>query len=106
MATLVFELDKKLAGAASPGIKRHMDRMRSVLEEAGILMLDPLGEPYQETRTDLEASILPDARGALSVVDVIKPVLYVEEAGKRTLLQRGVVIVGDKASGRGYGKDN
>ncbi|WP_133991929.1 nucleotide exchange factor GrpE [Dinghuibacter silviterrae] len=97
MATLVFELEKKLAAAESPGIKRHLDRMKSVLDEAGILMLNPLGEPYQETRTDLEASILPDARGSLAVVDVIKPVLYAQEEGKRTLLQRGVVIVGSKA---------
>jgi hypothetical protein len=97
MANLVFELEKKLVANDSPGIKRNMERMRAVLEEAGILMLNPMGDVYQETRTDLEANIVSPAKGALFVVDVIKPVLYAQQEQGRTLLQKGVVIVGSKA---------
>jgi hypothetical protein len=97
MANLVFELEKKLTDNNSPGIKRTISRMKDVLDEAGILSLNPLGEPYAETRTDLEANIASDARGALFVVDVIKPVLYSQGENGRTLLQKGVVIVGSKA---------
>lgn len=96
MANLVFELEKKLTDNNSPGIKRTVARMKDVLDEAGILILNPLGELYQETRTDLEAGIASPAKGALYVVDVIKPVLYCAEKQGRTLLQKGVVIVGSK----------
>jgi hypothetical protein len=97
MANLVFELEKKLAANDSPAIKRNLERMRAVLDEAGIMVLNPMGDAYQETRTDLEANIVSPAKGALFVVDVIKPVLYAQQEQGRTLLQKGVVIVGSNA---------
>ena len=97
MANLVFELEKKLTVNDSPAIKRNVERMRAVLEEAGIMMLNPMGDAYQETRTDLEANLVSPAKGVLFVVDVIKPVLYAQQEQGRTLLQKGVVIVGSKA---------
>ena len=97
MANLVFELEKKLSENDSPGVKRNVQRMKDVLEEAGVLLMNPLGEPYQETRTDLEANIASAAGGGLFVLDVIKPVLYARQEAGRTLLQKGVVIVGTKA---------
>ena len=97
MANLLFELEKKLAGNESPGVKRNFERMMTVLDEAGILVLNPLGEPYMETRTDLEASILSAAQSPLYVVDVIKPIVYAKLDQEKRLLQRGVVIVGSKA---------
>lgn len=96
MANLVFELEKKLGDNDSPGVKRNVQRMKDVLEEAGVLLMNPMGEPYQETRTDLEANIA-SAGGQLFVLDVIKPVLYARQEAGRTLLQKGVVIVGTKA---------
>jgi hypothetical protein len=92
MANLVFELEKKLP--ANPTLQRNVDRMKSVLEEAGLLLLNPLGEPYSETRTDLEASIAGAGKAPLQVLDVIKPVVYARQAGGRALVQKGVVIVG------------
>lgn len=97
MANLVFELEKKLAvQPSSPGIKRNMDRMKAVLDEAGLLLLNPMGEAYTETRTDLEASITGAAQGALEILDVIKPIIYTSGGGARSLLQKGVVVVGNK----------
>ncbi len=102
MANLVFELEKKAvqqtatAAAATAGIRRNIDRMKAVLEEAGLVLLNPMGEPYNETRTDLEASITGAATGSLKVLDVIKPVVYTNQDGRLTLLQKGVVIVGNK----------
>jgi len=97
MANLVFELEKKLGESDSPGVKRNVQRMKDVLDEAGILLMNPLGEPYQETRTDLEANIAAAGRGPLFVLEVIKPVLYAQQATGKALLQKGVVIVGTKA---------
>lgn len=97
MANLLFELDKKLSTAQQPpSIVRNVDRMKAVLEEAGLLLLNPMGEPYNEARTDLEASITGAAAGKLYVLDVIKPILYTEQNGGRILVQKGVVIVGNK----------
>jgi hypothetical protein len=97
MANLVFELEKKLStGQPSTGILRNIDRMKTVLEEAGLLLLNPLGEPYNEARTDLEASITGEAAGKLYVLDVIKPIVYTQKEESRSLLQKGVVIVGTK----------
>jgi hypothetical protein len=97
MANLVFELEKKLAvQPSSTGVTRNIDRMRGVLEEAGLLLLNPTGETYQETRTDLEASIAGPGNGSLFILDVIKPVIYTNQDGRRSLIQKGVVIVGNK----------
>jgi hypothetical protein len=97
MANLVFELEKKLpAQQLSGGIARSIDRMKAVLEEAGLLLVNPAGEKYTETRTDVEASITGPANGPLEILDVIKPIVYTSQGGLRSLLQKGVVIVGNK----------
>ncbi len=47
MANLVFELGKKAARTESAaGLQRTIARMRQVLEEAGLLILRPLGETF------------------------------------------------------------
>lgn len=98
MANLVFELEKKLPaqGATTGGVQRNVDRMKAVLEEAGLLILNPMGETYTETRTDLEANITGAGKGPLLVLDVIKPVIYANKDGLQSLLQKGVVIAGHK----------
>jgi len=70
--------------------------MKAVLEEAGLLILNPIGEPYAETRTDLEANITGTEKERLQVLDVIKPIVYESSNGRRSILQKGVVIVGNK----------
>lgn len=97
MANLVFELEKKMtATGAVTSFKRNIDRMKAVLEEAGLVSLNPIGESYNETRTDLEASIAGSGSGPLKVLDVIKPVVYTNQEGRLSLIQKGVVIVGNK----------
>jgi len=97
MANLIFELEKKLQPQqGSPAVLRSVERMKAVIGEAGLLLVNPAGEAYSETRTDLEASIAGPASGKLVVMDVIKPIVYSSEEGRRNLVQRGVVIVGQK----------
>ncbi|HET6255461.1 MAG TPA: hypothetical protein VFE32_15380 [Puia sp.] len=97
MANLVFELEKKLQPQqGSPAVLRSVDRMKAVIGEAGLLLVNPAGEAYTETRTDLEASITGPASGVLVVLDVIKPIVYSSQDGHRNLVQRGVVIVGQQ----------
>jgi hypothetical protein len=95
IANLVFELDKKVVSRdANPSAARIHDRMKAVVEEAGIFIYDPTGEQYSETRTDVDANISGTSASNLVIKEVIKPVLYTNDGGKQSLLQRGVVIAG------------
>ena len=97
MANLVFELDRKFVSKESnTALQRIYDKMKLVIEEAGIYVYNPAGEKYAETRTDVEANISGTSTNNLVIKDVIKPVLYKEENGKRALLQKGVVIVNEQ----------
>jgi hypothetical protein len=94
MANLVFELDKKL-DPTSP-LDRTRNKMKLVLEEANIYIYNPIGEKYAETRTDLEANISGTSTNDLYITDVVKPVIYTNNIGKKELLQKGIVIVSGK----------
>lgn len=95
MANLVFELNKKLP-KDNTQVGRVKTKMEQVLEEAGFFLYNPTGEKYAETRTDVEASISGQATTDLYITDVIKPVVYTEENGRKILLQKGIVIVSGK----------
>jgi len=95
MANLVFELEKKAAQAApAPGVQRTVTRMQQVLEESGLLILNPLGEAFTETRTDVEATLVGALHDKLRITEVLKPIVYINQEGKNTLVQRGVVLAG------------
>jgi len=95
MANLVFELEKKAAQAApAPGVQRTVGRMQQVLEEAGLLILNPLGEAFTETRTDVEATLVGALHDKLTITEVLKPIVYISQEGKNMLVQRGVVLAG------------
>ena len=95
MANCIFELEKKLQQKDNgPGIQRLIDKMKTVLNETGLLILNPVGESFSETRTDVEATITNASKGSMKITDVLKPVIYATELGKNVLVQRGVVLVG------------
>ncbi len=94
MANLVFDIEKKNSGTESnPSIARISDKMKAVLEDAGVYLYNPVGEKYSDTRTDLEASISGAAVHNLQIKEVIKPALYTNENGRKVLVQKGVVVV-------------
>lgn len=97
MANQIFELDKKvLSKEENTSLQRIYDKMKQIVEEAGVFIYNPKGEKYSETRTDVEANISGNSIDNLIITDVIKPILYTEEAGKKMMLQKGVVIVSGK----------
>ena len=97
MANLVFDLDKKiLSKDTNTGLQRIYDKMKQTIEEAGIYLYNPIGERYAETRTDVDANIAGTAMENLVISDVIKPVLYKNDNGRKVLLQKGVVIVNER----------
>lgn len=94
MANCIFELDKKLQTAeGSPATKRILDKMKNILEENGLQVLNPIGEPFSETRTDVEATIIGHSSNKLAITDVLKPVIYASTDGRKLLVQKAVVLV-------------
>jgi hypothetical protein len=88
-----FELEKKAQKMADGALlQRPIDRIREAYEEMGYRVHNPLGEPYNETRTDVEANIVGQQTNGLIITDVIKPIIYFKESERNTMLQKGIVI--------------
>jgi len=73
--------------------------MREALEENGVTYENPEGQPFNETRADLEASISGAGTENLFVVEVIKPIIRAGASGVSTVIQKGIVIVESKNIG-------
>lgn len=107
-----FELEKKLASQPdAEHLRRHVTRIREAFSEDGLQVLsmsgplrvgfiweDPLGQRYDETRTELEALIAGTRTDDLVVVEVVKPIIrmvFKDEGAELPpqLVQKGVVVV-------------
>ena len=78
-------------------MQRAIQRVVEALKEHGLTWDDPMGMPFDETRTDLEASIAGDSKENLAVIEVIKPIIRRRSAdsliASTRVVQPGVVIV-------------
>ncbi|MEI7696102.1 MAG: hypothetical protein WCI64_10720 [Chlorobium sp.] len=107
----LFELERKLNKADdSSGLGRNITKIKDAFREEGLPLNiggverrltfayeDPTGEPFNETRSDLDASISGSGTDNLVVVEVIKPVIrYIlnDQSGMCSkIIQKGIVIV-------------
>lgn len=89
----LYNLEKKAARLEEKALSRDVQRMKRQFEQAGILYHAPLGEPYKETRTDCEATIVSEGAGDLRITEVIKPIIAVREGDFQQIKQRAVVLV-------------
>ncbi|MEM9929314.1 MAG: hypothetical protein AAF840_05820 [Bacteroidota bacterium] len=100
----VFELEKKLDDQLdNRSLARPLERMKQLFVEefpmtageqgVGLVVHNPLGEKYTETRTDCDASIAGAGEGKLRIIEVIKPIIYLRGPDLNQIIQRGVVIV-------------
>jgi hypothetical protein len=85
----LLEIKLKSDGLANK-YERQLNRIHNALQQEGFEYSCPLGEAYSETRTDLEVTIGGDANESLSILQVIKPIIY--QSGQ--LVQKGIVIAG------------
>ncbi|MDR2119508.1 MAG: hypothetical protein LBP64_01355 [Tannerella sp.] len=97
MCNLLFEMEQKWVTKSGDGaLMRLHRRMMQTIADAGYMVYNPQGEDYDETRTDIEASVCDDASdaGAMRIQTVMKPVVY-HKADDNTLLlvQRGAAVV-------------
>ncbi len=90
----VHDLEKKLLKMEnSRPLARNLNRIRDQFAEMGIKYHNPLGQPYNETRTDCEATISGTTTQNLVISEVIKPIITQEFEGMPHIIQKAVVIV-------------
>ena len=90
----IFELQQKTNRLDdSTSFDRNYNRLFSIFEEEGYVMKDPTNEPYQETRTDCEASIAGALNSKMKITKTMKPIIYQKVNGSMQLVQKAVVIV-------------
>jgi hypothetical protein len=98
----VFEIEKKLESISEPNsISRNINRIKEYFEnlfsDSGLIYQNPIGEKFNETRTDLEASIAGSSTDNLVVTEVIKPIIRLRtNSGVTTIVRKGVVVVESK----------
>jgi hypothetical protein len=98
----IFEIENKLSKLdTTHTINRNIDKLKSFYKDSfddniSLIIENPKGEDYNETRTDIEASIAGDSTENLIIVDVIKPIIRLRQGQKNKIIQRGIVIVQDK----------
>lgn len=80
-------LEEKTGG--SEDYARPFSRIKQALEEMGYSYSSPVNEPYKDTRTDLEATIVGENTQNLVISKVIKPLILKDAQ----IIQRAVVIV-------------
>jgi hypothetical protein len=102
----LYEIERKVRGLEdfkkiARNIERMKDAFRTELNPAEpdleLYYEDPMGQPYDETRNDLDANIAGESTENLFVVDVIKPIIVLRYGNSRErrskIVQKGVVIV-------------
>lgn len=105
----LYELEQKLKKHGDPtNLRRNVDKIKDVLAEEGVptweggggqlhiglAYEDPMGQPFKETRTDLEATISGPGTENLVIVEVIKPIIRaILGDGLFKVVQKGIVIV-------------
>lgn len=108
----LYEIEQKLKKQdASAGLRRNIDKMKDAFADEGLPILDagggqccirlvyddPMGQPFMETRTDLDATIAGASTENLVVVEVIKPIIraIVKDGAQEVsrVVQKGIVIV-------------
>lgn len=98
----VFEIEKKVENLSEPNsISRNVNRIKELFEQldadGGLFYHNPMGEEYNETRTDIDASIAGNSADNLVVTEVIKPILRYRIGGVTMIVRKGVVIAESKS---------
>ena len=93
----LYDIERKLAlhGDAA-GVARNVERIKDAFMGDKLFYEDPMGQPFSETRADLEASIAGVGTENLVVTEVIKPVIRWGDPAYSRVIQRGIVVVRSK----------
>lgn len=98
----LYEIERKLSIHGDPGnASRNVEKMKDAFAGEGLFYEDPMGEPFKETRTDLDATISGSGTENLVVVEVIKPIIRAGETAFSRVAQKGIVLVQSAENNQG-----
>lgn len=90
----LYEIENKLSRGGDPGnAMRNVTKVKEALATEGVFYEDPFGQPFDETRTDLEVTISGSGTENLRVVEVIKPIIRLGDSSYSRVAQKGIVVV-------------
>ena len=89
----IFALESKLIKRENNDYARYFDRINTELKQLNFHVVNPIGKPYRNEMTDVEASILGDLNKTSKIAKVLKPIIYLTEDNETKLIQKGIVIV-------------
>ena len=100
----VFEIEFKTSKLTEKNsIHRNIQKLKEYFDErvcktCSLKYENPIGQDYDQTRTDVEASIAGEGVENLTIIDVIKPIIRLEDkaTGTTSIIQKGIVIVQSK----------
>jgi hypothetical protein len=99
----IFEIENKVKKIQEPNsIHRNIDRLKdffateALSDGQGMSFHNPLGERYDETRTDCDANISGAGHEDLEIIEVLKPIIYAEFGNTKMVIQKAIVIVQSK----------
>lgn len=103
MINQIFEMEKKISLLNEPNsLQRNINKLKELFENdlgggtnndsVGFIYHSPLGEHYNETRTDCDASIAGTSTENLVIIEVIKPIIRYKKGGVNVLVQKAVVV--------------
>jgi hypothetical protein len=104
----VFEIEKKASAMQEQNsISRNINKIKEMIEHeffshetyqqsVGFIYHNPIGESYNETRTDCEASISGTSTDDLEIIEVIKPIIFLKQGGIKKMVQKAVIVAQSK----------
>jgi len=102
----LFEIERKLENIQeSNSISRNTNKMKDTFENifsnatesnVGLTFHNPIDEPYNVTRLDVEASISGESTNNLIIKEVIKPIIRYKIGGSTFIARKGIVVVESK----------
>ena len=99
----VFELELKITKLSDQNsIQRNINKIKDFFENEaigdgqGLLYYNPIGESYDVTRTDCEATISGASHENLEIIEVLKPIIYFKYGNAKMVIQKAIVIVQSK----------
>lgn len=94
----IFELERKAVQLSDgENVLRQVRRMKELYEEDFHLSYeDPTGQPFSETRTDVEARVAGDSAENLIIVETLKPVIRYSHGPTSSIVQKGIVVAASR----------
>lgn len=89
----LFALEEKIKKDNNNDYTRYFERIYHELDLMEYNIINPIGKPYRNEMTDVDANIVNDLSSSSKITKVLKPIIYQVKDNQTQLLQKGIVIV-------------